>query len=454
MKSRLACWVRVALLTGAGIGVGCGGGAGGAGEAGGAAGAAEEAGAAGDAVSMGAMAGMQDMAGMDMGGDGPIRITSRQAALAGVTFAVAREAPVERTVRAVAMAVPNERGLGIVNARVSGWVEKLHAEETGRFVRAGEPLLELYAPELVTAQEELLLARRLAGVTGGDSIVAAARRRLELWDIGEAEIAEIERTGAVSRRLTIRSLYAGHILEKNVIEGQMVRAGDRLFRIANLSTIWIEPAIFENDIPLVQVGQRAQVTFNALPGYVFDGRVTFIHPELDMKTRTLKVRVEVPNRGLLIKPVMYGTVRIAADGPRGVTVPLSAVLPTGPRDLAFVVRQGGVTPTEVVVGTRGDSTILVADGLAPGDTVIASATFLFDSESQLAAAMAGIMLNMGMGLDMGGMEMEMPEMPMEPAAPDSMAGMRMDTMPERQRRQRRQQRQKRQTRQNDGGARP
>jgi Cu(I)/Ag(I) efflux system membrane fusion protein len=352
------------------------------------------------------MEGMGGMGGMSMGGDSVIRVSTRQAALAGVTFAVAREAPIQRTVRAVAMAVPNERGLAIVNARVSGWVEELHAEETGRFVRAGEPLLELYAPELVTAQEELLLAKRLASVTGGDSIVAAARRRLALWDISEEDIARIEETGAVRRRLTIRAPQQGYILEKHVIEGQMVRAGERLFKIADLSTIWIEPAIFENDIPLVRAGQRAQVTFDALPGHLFQSRVTFIYPELDMKTRTLKVRVEVPNPRLQIKSMMYGAVRISADGPRGVTVPLTAVLPTGTRDLAFVVREGGVVPTEVVVGTRGDSTILVADGLAPGDTVIASATFLFDSESQLAAAMAGIMLNMGMGLDMGGMEME------------------------------------------------
>jgi Cu(I)/Ag(I) efflux system membrane fusion protein len=374
-----------------------------------------EAAAADTAASMADMAGMHNtrgtqnmegMPGMAMGGDGPIRVTARQAALAGVTFAVARQGPIERTVRAVAMAVPNERGLAIVNARVSGWVERLHANETGRLVRAGEPLLELYAPELVTAQEELLLAKRLATMAGADSLVAASRRRLALWNIAEEEIAEIERTGEVRRRLIIRAPSQGYILEKQVIEGQMIQAGAQLFKIADLSTIWIELAIFESDIPLVRVGQRAEVTFDALPGHLFRGRVTFVYPELDMRTRTLRVRVEVPNGRLLVKPMMYGAVRIATNGPRGVVVPLTAVLPTGTRDLAFVVRQGGMVPTEVVVGSRGDSTVLVADGLAPGDTVVASATFLFDSESQLAAAMAGIMLNMGMGLDMGGMPME------------------------------------------------
>lgn len=361
------------------------------------------------------------MPGMAMG-EGPIRITARQAALAGVTYSVAREAPLTRTVRAVAMAVPNERGLGIVSARVSGWVEELHADETGRWVKAGEPLLELYAPELVTAQEELLLAKRLPSTAGGDSLLAAARRRLALWAISDEEIAAIEQAGAVRRRLTIHSPYPGHLLEKHVIEGQMVQAGDPLFKIADLSTIWIEPAIFEQDIPLVRVGQRADVTFDALPGHLFTGRVTFIYPELSMQTRTLRVRVEVPNRGLLIKPMMYGVVRIVSNGPRGVTVPAGAILPTGTRDLAFVVRQGGVVPTDVVIGSRGDSTILIVDGLAAGDTVVSSATFLFDSESQLAAAMAGIMLNMGMGLDMGGM-------PTQPGKGERGTGKGDSTMP-------------------------
>lgn len=357
----------------------------------------------------GSHASSQTMEGMAMG-PGPIRITAGQAALAGVTFAVAGVAPLTRTIRAVAIVTPDERSLGIVNARVSGWVEKLHVEETGSFVRESQPLLEIYAPELVSAQEELLLARHLAGIGGGDTLLAAARRRLMLWGISEDEISAIEQSGEARRRLTIRSPYRGHILEKHVIEGQMIKAGDPLFKIADLSTIWVEPAIFEADISSVQLGQRAEVVFDALPGHRFVGRVTFIYPELDMKTRTLKVRVEVPNRGLLIKPGMYGTVRIVTHGPRGVVVPLTAVLPTGTRDLAFVVRRGEVVPTDVVVGWRGDSTVLVADGLAAGDTLVASATFLFDSESQLGAAMAGIMLNMGMGLDMGGMPM--PEMPM------------------------------------------
>jgi Cu(I)/Ag(I) efflux system membrane fusion protein len=349
---------------------------------------------------------------MVMGG-GSIRVTTRQAALAGVTFAAAREAAVERSLRAVAIAVPNERGLGVINARVAGWIETLYVNETGRFVGAGEPVLGLYSPELVSVQEELLLAARMGVAAGADSIRAAARRRLSLWGIAEEDIGRIVSSGEVAQQIVIRSPFTGHVLEKHVVEGQMIRPGETLFRIADLSTIWIEPAIFESDIALLRAGQRAEVTFDALPGRRFAGRVTFLHPALDARTRTLRVRVELPNRDLAVRPGMYGVVRIAATGPRGVIVPLTAVLPTGTRDLVFVMRGGDVWPTEIVVGLRGDSTVLVADGLAPGDTVIASATFLFDSESQLAAAMAGLMLNMGMGLDMGEMEMGGMEMDRE-----------------------------------------
>ncbi|MDX1393473.1 MAG: efflux RND transporter periplasmic adaptor subunit [Gemmatimonadota bacterium] len=369
---------------------------------------------------------MGEMAGMSMG-DGPITITSRQAALAGVTFAVAREAPLARTLRAVAAVVPDERRRGIVSARIDGWVERLHVNETGRRIEAGEPLLELYSPDLVTAQEELLLARRLARTGAGDSLVAAARRRLALWDISEAQIAELERTGEVRRALTLRSAFPGHVLEKHVTEGQRIHAGDDLFLVADLSTVWIEPAIYERDLPLVRVGQPAEATFEALPGRRFAGRVTFIHPTLEERTRTARVRLEIPNPDYALKPMMYGTVRIRATGPPGVEVPLTAVLPTGERDLAFVFREGGVVPTEVTVGDRGDTAIVVLDGIVPGDTVIASATFLFDSESSLAAAMKGIMLNMGMGLDMGGMDMG--EMDMGGMETGEMEGMTGDEMP-------------------------
>ena len=355
------------------------------------------------AQDMGAM-GDASTDGMDMGGR-PMRITGRQASLAGVSFAVVREAELDRTVRAVAMVVPDEGRTGIVNSRVGGWIELLYADETGRHVQIGERLFELYSPDLLTAQEELLLALRLGDLQGADSMVVGARRRLARWGIADSLITAIERTGTVRETLTIVSPFSGHILDKYVLVGERIEAGQDLYRIADLSTVWIEARIFEQDADLVAVGQPAEVTFEARPGRPYRGRVAFVYPMLDADTRTLRVRITVPNPTGDIRPMMYATVRIRARAPRGTVVPLTAVLPTGDRDLAFVVRGGGIVPVAVTVGMRGDSTILVIDGLAVGDTVVASATFLFDSESSLAAAMAGIMLDMGMGLDMGGMDM-------------------------------------------------
>ncbi|MCH7562581.1 MAG: efflux RND transporter periplasmic adaptor subunit [Gemmatimonadetes bacterium] len=343
-----------------------------------------------------------DMGAMRMAG-AAMRVTVRQASLQGVSYAIVRSAELDRTVRAVATVVPDESRMGIVNARVSGWIEKLYANETGRRVEAGDALFELYAPDLISAQEELLLATGLNELPDAGSLVEAARRRMALWGISDSLITEIERAGEARRTLTIFSPFTGHILEKHVIEGQHIEAGETLYRIADLTNVWIEAEIFEQDIAMVAVGQPVEIVFDAIPGRIYRGRVAFIYPTLDPATRTLRVRVEMPNPDGDIRPMMYATVRMRTHFPRGMIVPLTSVLPTGDRDLAFIVRGGAIHPVEVTVGLRGDSTLLVTDGLTPGDTVVASATFLFDSESNLAAAMAGIMLDMGMGLDMGGM---------------------------------------------------
>ena len=356
--------------------------------------------------------------GVGMSDGGPLEITARQAQLAGVTIAIATRAAPERTIHAFAEVVPDERLLGEVNARVDGWVERLLLNESGRLVQAGEPLFEIYAPAVVAAQEELLLAKRLGPGSGNDSLVAASRRRLRLWNIDSSTVAAIEDSDRVRRRLPILSPYTGHVVEKSVIEGQMVRTGDRLFRIADLSTVWVEPAIFERDLHFVAIGQRAEVQLDALPGEVFHGQVTFVQPVLDRRTRSVRMRVEIPNPDYRLKPMMYATVTLRVRGAPGVTVPLTAVLPTGEQDLAFVFRDGGIVPTPVEVGSRGDSTLTILSGVAVGDTLVASATFLFDSESSLAAAMQGLMLNMGMGLDMGGMDMGEMDMEGEPGMGD------------------------------------
>jgi Cu(I)/Ag(I) efflux system membrane fusion protein len=348
------------------------------------------------------MADMPGMAGMSQTADtSGVPIDRGEAARLGIRFARATERPVATSVRAVGVLKYAEPRQAYVNARVNGWVEKLYADYVGKSVTAGEPLLALYSPDLVSAQEEYLLARRLKD----DTLAASARRRLALWDIPADQIDSLETRGSVARTLTLRAPRSGEIVEKNVIEGQAVQAGTNLFLIADRSALWVDVAIFEQDASAVHVGTPTSIIVDALPGRTFHGRVTFIHPQLDEKTRTLTARVEVANAAGALRPGMYATAELARGGRPTISVPLTAVLPTGTKDLVFVNRgDGRFVPREVQVGARGDSLVEIVQGIKAGDEVIASATYLLDSESNLAAAIQGLMLQMGMGLNMGGME--------------------------------------------------
>jgi multidrug efflux pump subunit AcrA (membrane-fusion protein) len=353
------------------------------------------------------MAGMAGMRGMPAAGAESLGVPIDRGAAArlGITFARAAERPVAPSVRAVGMLKFAEPRLVYVNARVSGWAEKLYADYVGKRVAVGEPLLALYSPELVSAQQEYLLARRLHD----DTLAASAKQRLALWGIPEDQVDSLAPRGTVTRTLLLRAPRSGEIVEKNVIEGQAVQAGMNLFLIADRSVLWADLAIFEQDARAVRVGTLTTTTVDALPGRTFQGRVTFISPQLDEKTRTLTARVEIDNRSRELRPGMYATAALQSAGRRAVSVPLEAVLPTGTKDLVFVNRgDGRFVPREVRVGVRGDSIVEIVEGLKPGDEVVASATFLLDSESNLAAAIQGIMLQMGMGLNMGGMKMVRP----------------------------------------------
>jgi len=347
------------------------------------------------------MAGMPGMAppGADSSG---VPIDRGEAARLGISFARAAERPVRTAVRAVGIVKYAQPRLVYVNARVNGWVEKLYADYVGKPVAVGEPLLALYSPDLVSAQEEYLLARRLSD----DTLAASARRRLALWDIPDDQIDSLDSRGTVQRRLLLRAPRSGEIVEKDVIEGQAVQAGMNLFQIADRGVLWVDLAIFEQDASAVRVGTPATMTVDALPGRTFRGRVTFIYPQLDEKTRTLTARLEVKNPRGELRPGMYAAAEVSPAGRQAVSVPLTAVLPTGTKDIVFVNRgDGRFLPRDVRVGQRGDSFVEIVQGLKPGEEVVASATFLLDSESNLAAAIQGIMLQMGMGLNMGGMKM-------------------------------------------------
>jgi len=352
------------------------------------------------------MADMPGMPGGQAADTSGVPIDRGEAARLGITFARASDRAITTSVRAVGVLKYAEPRRAYVNARVSGWVEKLYADYVGKSVTAGQPLLALYSPDLVSAQEEYLLARRLRD----DTLAASARRRLALWDIPTDQIDSLEVRGSVTRTLTLRAPRSGEIVEKNVIEGQAVQAGTNLFLIADRAELWVDVAIFEQDAAAVRVGTPATIIVDAVPGRTFQGRVTFIYPQLDEKTRTLTARVQVANAAGTLRPGMYATAELARAGRRAVSVPLRAVLPTGTTDLVFVNRgDGRFVPREVRVGARGDSLVEIVQGLKPGDEVVASATYLLDSESNLAAAIQGLMLQMGMGLNMGGMRTGKPD---------------------------------------------
>ncbi|HEX9486984.1 MAG TPA: efflux RND transporter periplasmic adaptor subunit [Gemmatimonadales bacterium] len=353
------------------------------------------------------MLGMKEMPGMPgmpaAGADtSGVPVNRTEAQRLGITFARAAERPVRPFVRAVGVLKYADPNRVYVNARVGGWVEKLYTDYVGKRVTAGEPLLALYSPDLVSAQEEYLLAKRLKD----DTLAMSARRRLALWDIPADQIDSLDQRGTVTRTLLLRAPRSGEIVEKDVIEGQAIQAGQNLFLIADREVLWADLAVFEQDAPAVRVGTPAAIRVDAVPDRTFRGRVTFIYPQLDERTRTLTARVEVDNPGLALQPGMYAAAELLPAGRRALSVPLAAVLPTGTRDVVFVNRgDGRFLPREVRVGVRGDSLIEIVQGLKPGDEVVTSATYLLDSESNLAAAVQGIMLQMGMGLNMGGMQM-------------------------------------------------
>ena len=367
---------------------------------------------------MGSMEGLERSAADSSGAGAAVPLDRAAASRLGITFARAAMRPVGRDTRVVGTLAYAEPRRAYVNARVMGWVERLYADYMGKPVRKGDPLLALYSPELVSAQEEYLSARRL----GDESLTAAARRRLDLWNIPEDQIDSLERTGKARRAIVLRAPMAGEVAEKMVTDGQAVQAGENLFLIADRGVLWVDLAVYEMDARALRIGAPVAVSVDALPGKTYEGRITFIHPTVDEKTRTLTARAEVANTDGALRPGMYATAMIRPAVARALTVPREAVLPTGTQNLVFVNRgDGQFAPRPVQIGIRGDSVVEVVRGLKSGDEVIASATYLLDSESNLGAAMQGLMLQMGMGLDMGGMQTGSGSQ-----GKDGMAGMKMD----------------------------
>lgn len=352
-----------------------------------------------------------DMAGMNMPADGAVRLSAEQVRQFGVTFGTVEMRPLVTTVRTTGTVVANETRVAQVTPRFGGFAERLYVDFTGQSVRRGQPLLEVYSPELVAAQEELLVAGRLdrdmahGSVPGmpqdSGSLLTSARRRLQLWDISDAQIAGILRTGRVRRTLTLVSPATGVVVDKRVVQGQSFMPGELLYTLADLRTVWVEAQLRETDAAAVRVGSPAEVEVAGLPGRTVRGTVQFVYPVLDSVARAIRARIVVPNPGGVLKPGMYATVRLTTPNRRALTVPASAVLRTGERNLVFVEMPGGeLRPQEIELGTTaGDATEVLA-GVAAGQRVVTSAQFLLDSESNLGEVMKAMVGQMSSG-DMG-----------------------------------------------------
>jgi multidrug efflux pump subunit AcrA (membrane-fusion protein) len=355
-----------------------------------------------------------DMGGMNMSGDGTVQVTADQIRQFGITFGTVEQRTLTDEVRTVGIVNFDEARMARIVAKFSGYIERLYVDITGQPVRRGQPLAEIYSPELVSAQEELLLAAGLDGSlgesavpgvpSGSPKLAAAARRRLRLWDISEAQIDEILRSGRVRRTLTLHAPVSGIVTEKNVLQGQAVQAGENLYTIADLSEVWVEAELREADAGIVREGSAATVEFAAFPGRPIAGRVQYVYPTLQEQSRTLKARIVIPNPDGRIKPGMYANVGLSAPARAALTAPTSAVVNTGVRKMVFMdMGAGKLMPMDVETGRVAGEYTEILSGLEPGQRVVTSAQFLLDSESNLGEVMKG-MIGTG-GSDMKGMQM-------------------------------------------------
>lgn len=332
---------------------------------------------------------------------GQVVIDTQKVQKLGVRTEAAQVRGLDKTVRATGRIEPDERRLFTIAPKFEGYVERLHVNVTGQAITRGQPLFEAYSPELVSAQREYAIAAQ--GVTalkdadsqaqaGMSQLAQSSLLRLKNWDISDEQIKALTSSGAPQRTLTFRSPVSGIVMEKKALQGMRFMPGEMLYQVADLSRVWVIADVFEQDLALVKNGARAQISINAYPDKAFKGTVTYVYPTLKAETRTVPVRVELANPGMLIKPGMFAQVemQVKAKAP-GVTVPVSAVIDSGTRKLVLVqLKEGRYEPREVSTGARSDNYIEVLSGVKEGEAVVVSANFLIDAESNLKAALSGL----------------------------------------------------------------
>lgn len=319
----------------------------------------------------------------------------------GIRTAAVKRINFSHTIRTVGMVDYNEEKLYAISLKISGWVEKLYVNYTGKAVRKGEPLLEIYSPELVTTEKEYLLALKNRNISSGSglksmrhgaqSLLESTRNRLLLWDIPDAVIRKIRRTGKVQKTLILESPADGIVIDKNVVEGLFIKKGQNIYRIADLSTVWVYATIYDYETPWITEEQKAKIELSYLPGKIIVGNISYIYPYLDKKTRSVQVRMVFPNPGLQLKPGMYANVILQGKVlQNALVVPSEAVIRSGKRNIVFVVRgKGKFEPRKIKTGEEGgpeNRYVHILSGLLEGEEVVTSAEFLLDSESRLQEA--------------------------------------------------------------------
>lgn len=332
---------------------------------------------------------------------GTVMLSSATQQMIGVRYTTVQRADLTRTISTVGNIQMDQEKISRVHVKVAGWIEKVYLNYVGKLVKKGQPLFTLYSPDLVSTEREYLIAQKgqeylgkspyAEVASGADALLEATRQRLRLWDITDAQINQLAKTGKVSRTMTLYSPIDGFVMTRNAYEQTYVTPETDLYDIADLSTIWVMVDIYEYEAPYVHVGQPASMQLSYFPGKTYRGRVDYVYPTLDPATRTIKVRLAFPNPNYELKPNMYANIELNVNYGLQTLVPSEAVLNSGTRQIVFVAQPHGYfEPREIKIGDQFNGQTVVLAGLKSGEKIVASGNFLIDSESRLGTAMQGM----------------------------------------------------------------
>jgi multidrug efflux pump subunit AcrA (membrane-fusion protein) len=341
---------------------------------------------------------------------GAVKISPQKLQRIGVTYGEVTRQPLSRTIRTVGRVAYDETKISRIHTKVEGWLEQVFVDYVGKLVEKNQPLATIYSPELVATQQEFLIARKARDTLGGNpvkevssgalSIYESAKERLRLWDVSEEQIRELEERGKPSRTLTLYAPTSGFVLTRNAFPRQRVTPDTELYAIADLSTVWVLADVYEYETPMIRLGQRATVTLAYAPGRTYAGRLTYVYPQLDSTTRTLKVRLEFPNPGFHLKPDMFASVELRIDYGMQLSVPEEALLDSGTEQIVFIAHEGGYfEPRKVQVGGKMGGQVVILSGLKAGEKIVTSGNFLIDSESRLKSALGAMVHAGGQGAE-------------------------------------------------------